>query len=118
SELHPIYAMAIRINEDPNDETWVIFVRNWGNEGYCSELAHPLDSQTITFRLPMTGAIGMTWTSTFYPPGEASKPYVDLAYDEQHRLEGALVSFNLPSPDEGALITGKLHLRWSFTPGF
>ncbi len=35
-ELHPVYAMAILVQDDPNDEVWAIFVRNWGNEGFCS----------------------------------------------------------------------------------
>ena len=54
AELHPAYAVAIRVNDDPSDETWAIFVRNWGNEGYCSSLPHPVDfpNNQYTFHLP------------------------------------------------------------------
>jgi hypothetical protein len=32
-EIHPVYAMAIRVKDDPSDETWAIFVRDFGTEG-------------------------------------------------------------------------------------
>jgi len=54
SELHPAYAVAIRANDDPSDETWAIFVRNWGNEGYCSQDQHYVSfpNNQCTIRLP------------------------------------------------------------------
>jgi hypothetical protein len=36
SELHPAFAMAILVNDNPNDDRWAMFVRTWGNEGWCS----------------------------------------------------------------------------------
>ncbi len=49
TELHPVYALAIHVNDNPLDDTWAIFVRNWGNEGYCSQYQHPLDTNRIAF---------------------------------------------------------------------
>lgn len=43
SELHPVYAMAVEINPDPNDNTWIVFARNTGGEGACSICDHPLE---------------------------------------------------------------------------
>ena len=36
-EIHPVFSLALHVKEDPNDDVWVFFVRNNGNEGYCSE---------------------------------------------------------------------------------
>ena len=43
SELHPVYAMAVEVKEDKDDNTWIIFARNTGGEGACSICDHPLD---------------------------------------------------------------------------
>ena len=44
SEIHPVFAMAVRVkDDDPNDETWVWFVRRFGNEGFCGSHIHYLD---------------------------------------------------------------------------
>lgn len=44
TESHPVFALAVdtgsRDDKDSRDETWAFFVRNFGNEGNCSELIH------------------------------------------------------------------------------
>jgi hypothetical protein len=44
TESHPVFAMAVesasREDKDSRLETWDFFVRNFGNEGNCSELIH------------------------------------------------------------------------------
>lgn len=35
-ELHPLYSLAIRMGSHGSREKWMLFVRNWGNEGSCS----------------------------------------------------------------------------------
>ena len=44
AESHPVFALAIQSasssGTDSFDETWEFFVRNFGNEGNCSELIH------------------------------------------------------------------------------
>lgn len=37
TELHPVYAMFVHLRgDDPAQAQWAFFVRNWGNEGYCT----------------------------------------------------------------------------------
>jgi hypothetical protein len=38
SELHPLYAIATKLAhfDAPSDEVWLMFVRNRGDEGFCS----------------------------------------------------------------------------------
>ena len=43
TEFHPAYAVAIQTDESKDTNTWAIFARNWGDEGFCSHLDHQLD---------------------------------------------------------------------------
>jgi hypothetical protein len=44
SELHPVYAMAVETatpgTDKTEDDTWVFFIRNQGNEGSCAGNVH------------------------------------------------------------------------------
>jgi hypothetical protein len=44
SEFHPAYAVAIQLDDTKDKNTWAIFARNWGNEGFCSHLHHQFNS--------------------------------------------------------------------------
>jgi hypothetical protein len=61
SELHPVHAIAIRENArgaiDPANDSWAIFVRNWGNKGERGSQQHYLDAGTITLDLPRPGNV-------------------------------------------------------------
>jgi hypothetical protein len=122
TELHPAWAVAIRVNEDnPADEVWAMFIRRWGNEGFCSGNQHlivDLPNNTYTFRLPWRpGATGVSVGSatTFLAASSgASGPTVQSAPNQ-----GLLVSFTLPPPEYVAgicttcnRINGELHLNW------
>jgi hypothetical protein len=48
TELHPVYAMTILVNDNPADQLWAIFARNWGDEGFCSTSQHYLDLLNLT----------------------------------------------------------------------
>jgi hypothetical protein len=81
TELHPVYALAIHVNDNPLDDTWAIFVRNWGNEGYCSQYQHPLDTNRIAFLIPRASAtaVRVGAASTFLTNSrEAAGPLVSL----------------------------------------
>jgi hypothetical protein len=111
SESHPVYAMAIHVNDDPLDDAWAIFVRNWGNEGFCSIHDHKFDflNDTYTFRLPWRpGAQSVASTNTFQTNNDA------LLGPGVTPIPGkaVLVSFQLPSPDLHAWVNGELHLHW------
>jgi hypothetical protein len=116
SELHPVWALAMRVKDDPNDETWAIFLRNWGDEGYCSSLTHRLYlvENRFTFRLPWRpNATSVTvngaatkWATN--DPQQVLGP--SIATDVGH---GVLVTFAFPPPEAGALLDGELHLQWS-----
>ena len=39
AELHPLWGLAVRVATESNTDTWVVFARNFGNEGGCSSRA-------------------------------------------------------------------------------
>lgn len=110
TELHPVWGMALHVKNDPNDDTWAIFVRNWGNEGYCSHLQHYWRTPSVIFRLhgPGTRAEILPAQSRFrwVNDSAASGPYIGAAPD------GVTVAFALPAPDAHGMVEGELHLRW------
>jgi len=51
SEFHPAYAVAIQVDDAKEKNTWAIFARNWGDEGFCSHLDHQFDSGSPLMQL-------------------------------------------------------------------
>jgi hypothetical protein len=114
SEFHPIYVLAIQLNEDPNDNVWALFARNWGDEGFCSSLNHELrlPQNRMSVLLPWPGAKGVTAeTEQVYPA--TAVPEVSLLQDGQGRGLGALVSFVLGAAADRGLTETVIHFRWS-----
>jgi hypothetical protein len=116
SELHPLYAIAMNVKDDDDDDVWAIFVRNWGNEGWCSRYRHLLRKNDFVFRLPWKpGASAVTVLNTgadrlfLTNDNQVSGPNVTAAVGQ-----GVDVAFHLPEPEAEARINGELHLRWSF----
>jgi hypothetical protein len=118
TELHPVWAMAIRVkDDDPMDEVWAIFIRRWGNEGFCSSgnqhLLKDLPNNTYTFRLPWRpGASDLK-----LGPATAFKGnYNFTGTAEAVANQGVLVSFPAPPFGSGLpllpRIDGELHLQW------
>jgi len=110
TELHPVYTMAIMVDDNPADQLWAIFVRNWGNEGYCATKPHPLDLQTYSFRLPWKeGKTTAPIISSHFLTNSTivTGPEIQFALNE-----GVLVTFILPPPEAGAWVHGELHLQW------
>jgi VCBS repeat protein len=117
SELHPVYTMAARVRRDVSTEMWAMFLRNWGNEGYCSRLNWPVDFTRYTFRLPWrpgAQSVEVLWglgQTVFNGTEGTAGPEVDFTPGR-----GIDVTFTLGPPSQKPLIEGELHLRWLGTP--
>jgi hypothetical protein len=113
SEIHPVFAMAVRVKDiDPNDETWAVFVRRFGNEGFCSSHIHYLDylpQNQFIFRLPLEWGAAATLDSedlNFEP--DADSPTVTFVPGQ-----GVLLTFNMnQNPAARQLVSGEIHLHW------
>jgi hypothetical protein len=113
AELHPAFAMAVHVKDDPNDDEWAVFARNWGNEGFCSNGQWVvLNTQTLYVELPRPSANGFTvlpQTSIFALQNNGSAKILSLQNGSVATLQ-----FNLPKPtQQQQLYDGDIHLRWS-----
>jgi hypothetical protein len=114
AEIHPVWAMAIHVKDDPNDDTWAFFARNGGNEGYCGSKTELLNTTTFTFRLPWRP--GATQASiagqNFLWRGAKT---AGGTFDPEPNT-GVLISFSLAPPGQGDRMNGELHLKWAGQP--
>lgn len=64
AEVHPVFAIAMQTqNDDVTGEEWEVFVRNYGNEGECSQEEHFLDLPDGVFHLEIPDASASpAWT--------------------------------------------------------
>jgi len=128
TELHPVYAIAVRARREGSqqiltDDSWMIFVRNSGDEGDCAVGQHYLDRESFTFFLPEPpGAMNPTPTvrgdsDSFY----SNQPGLKWQQPQYDALAGGVyVTFSLRPPNCDSLATGTpvrvhgvLHLNWS-----
>lgn len=128
AELHPVYAMAIHVNNGqpesfstPFDDQWTFFARNFGNEGYCGGADRPL--------LNGFGRQGLqVQTDSLLIPEPPDGPYSSYRLRDGSQLissntalasttltkvpGGLLLSFRLGSPVDQLLLDGDLHIEW------
>jgi hypothetical protein len=117
SELHPVFAMAVRVKEDdPNDEHWAMFVRRFGDEGFCSSEQHYLDflpDNKFVFQLPLIWGANAVLDDNVQIDFRGEHIF-DTPTVEFVPNQGVFVSFNLPEdPAARQLIHGEVHLKWN-----
>lgn len=113
SEYHPVYAMAIEIDDRPDHNIWAIVVRNWGNEGFCGRLNHELytPDNRIRLTLPRIGKRpdlvkdGTEFRSTMK---RISFPQVEF----ETMTEQVVLTFEVPEPRGRTNGEMLLHLNW------
>jgi hypothetical protein len=125
AELHPLFAMATRrdansFENGANDEAWMMFVRNVGDEGFCSHLLWSAQFEDYTFRLPwrpgMTSVQVDQSKTSFDGTDGTSGPsvrFVPPTVPRQSENEGVYVTFHLGPVSSFPFIDGTLHLIWS-----
>jgi hypothetical protein len=128
AELHPLFAIATRrdthnFENSDGDEAWLMFVRNLGDEGFCSYKLWSAEFEEYTFHLPwrpgMTN-VQVDWSKTsFDGTNGTSGPVVWAVPPTVPRnpaAEGVFVSFHLGPVNGAPFIDGVLHLIWSGQP--
>jgi len=114
SEIHPVYALAIEIDDSAGDNTWAIFVRNWGNEGFCSALDHQMDfdqNQVKLFLPRLSNGTSAVLASTEFAATDTS--VTTFPAITQVQGQGTEVKFTLPGPQQHPLAELVLHLQWT-----
>jgi hypothetical protein len=107
SELHPVYAFASNLcargqikngwcdaANDPGDDPWLMFVRNRGDEGFCSDGTWASGFDDYTFRLPWKDgmrSVAINWDkSQFDWNGETTNGRPDIRIVPPTAVPGAI----------------------------
>ena len=120
SELHPAWLMAIRVEEQGQEEKWAMFARNWGNEGYCGVSQHyvmfPEDDGMFRAELRLPWRPGATSVQVVEEETEFQSNPGDSAdgpYVTPETGRGVRVTWWLPHPDKRGWSNGTMKLRWT-----
>jgi len=132
AELHPLYALAIRrdtFENSQSDEAWLMFVRNHGDEGFCSSQEWESGLEDYTFRLPWRSgmtAVSVDWNNTNFVGTDGTSGPTVSAIAPPSSEAGVYVSFHLgpavlssgtfDTPASVPFLNGVLHLSWSGQP--
>jgi hypothetical protein len=112
SELHPVYGMFIHIKDDQADDQWAFFIRNWGNEGSCSNNQEYINYTTLFVELPHQSADDVNLTSSnIWAVNFEDQDSANVSY--QKSTGGVLFAFHLGNPRDKKSYVGDLHLKWS-----
>jgi len=116
-ELHPVYAMAVRVGDSKADtDVWAFFVRSRGDEGFCShrDRAHAVrfGNSKYTFRLPLSCAkADLKWSRNDLCVTGGGGAELAIRVDQKRRE--ALVTISLP---ETGFVDGDLRFECTGPP--
>lgn len=128
TELHPVWALAIREKIDPanpNEEVWAVFVRLYGNEGGCSEdspitaastkpFGHYLDLVSNKFRLrvPLSNVSVTSTSGTIFSGVSKTGAFGVTVNPIQFGNEMVVtLDFGSKRPEDKPIIYGELHIK-------
>jgi hypothetical protein len=115
SEIHPVFAFALHIDDNAAADGWAIFARNSGDEGFCGDEELGIDVSAVTITIPWRpGATGVTVkdaTEFLTNSTKVSGPVVTPTPGQSVNI-----TFNLPAPEDGARVNGVLYLTWTGAP--
>ena len=129
TELHPVWALALSTGDDPDAQAWAMFVRNWGNQGWCSNsyfspYSHYLDlredsakKHLYTFQLPWARNNATDYKITKMQFWNERGVQLDAKEVTIQKKPGQAVYVTLPLPAPpdtgiGSIVYGELHLQW------
>jgi hypothetical protein len=96
AELHPLYALATNrtnFENDPTDDVWLMFVRNRGDEGFCSSQLWDSGLDDYTFRLPwLSGmtSVQVNWSKTKFEGTDGTSGPTVSVISRPHQLPESL----------------------------
>jgi len=119
AELHPLFAMATRrdsFENDVRDETWLMFVRNRGDEGFCSSQLWDAGFEDYTFHLPWRagmGSVDVNWNKTQFEGTDGTSGPSVAVLPPPSADAGVYVTYHLGSAATAPFVDGALHLVWT-----
>jgi hypothetical protein len=112
TEIHPLWALTMNVQPSIDDDLWVLFVRNSGNEGACGPDQEFIEfpSNRYTVRLPWRdGATSVEVTGRSFHSFNTGHPGPSILLRPG---QGVFVTFSLERPEDGSVWDGELHLKW------
>jgi hypothetical protein len=110
AEIHPVHGMFIHTLDDPNADKWAFFIRNWGDEGYCSSNQENLYQKTIQVVLPHENFDDVNLSKTFSVWETNFDPVMNFSYEKCK--EGVLLTFTFNDPEKKGCFFGDLVFEW------
>jgi hypothetical protein len=121
TELHPVLALAADVSHemrDRDDHAWLVFIRNMGNEGECSDGQVPWvsrDSTRYVLEIPWKAGADLVQVEIDKSPfGFIARRPTTLRV-EVDSLRAVRLAADLPLPtqmDSIGIVYGTLRLRW------
>jgi uncharacterized repeat protein (TIGR01451 family) len=108
SESHPVYGLAINVDENADTQKWAIFARNWGDQGGCSQQEEflALRDNRMRFFIPKPPETTISaGTANFW------NNFQNGTYNVQVLDDGILLTANLREPEFGGMFWGDIVLR-------
>lgn len=115
TELHPVYAMFVHVQDAPTADKWAFFVRNWGDEGYCAdhqEYFYP-PGRRLKVLLRHPGGSNVIVGQNAWVYGDDENDFNQQSWSFQATNEGLLLTFNLQDPSKHDGFVGDLELNWT-----
>jgi hypothetical protein len=110
SELHPVYAMFVRLPQnDVLHSSWAFFVRNWGNEGFCGDNEELLQTygNVVKFHLPdVKGLV----SSNVWRGSQNTDNLSPMVASMWSTGDGVDIAFTLLDPDQQSWFVGDLNV--------
>jgi hypothetical protein len=110
SEVHPLYTLAVQLEEDPKSNDWAVLVRNWGNGGSCASYDDQFQLQDVSLLLPVDAPAPPVKVAVQEFVGTAGVGCPATSYDSSRK--GEVLRFALPSPDKHGMAVMKVHMEW------
>ena len=115
SELHPLWALAMNVQPQRDDDRWEVFVSNQGVGGSCigdidQELIDFPNNQ-YTLRLPWRDGATSVKVVVDLHPFKTRKGFSVVVRKEVGG--GVFLTFPLEAPGDGAMWFGEVRLQWT-----
>ncbi len=113
TEWHPALAFFVHTKVDTEDDTWVFFVKNFGNQGWCGSQEIDTTMQDYTVRLPEAFSTNVALANGTSVAATNSVAADGFSFSMDPNGGGALFHFSLPPASQKGVILGELHLNWT-----
>lgn len=115
TELQPVYAMFVHVQDDPAQDRWAFFFKNWGNEGYCGDNDEPLEWPTQNvFRVKLRHPVGVGFAlgQNVWLYGDDESERNAQSWTFQTVGDGLLLTFRMRDPSKECGFVGDLTVNW------